>query len=135
MEAVQHEGHVEERPLRDLVRQLSSDGSLLVQQEIALARRELADKAAKLQQDVAALAAGGVVLLLGAMTLIAGLVLLLALVLPAWAAALVVGVTLSAVGALLLLRSKARLARLDLKPQQALDSVERDVHAVREAAR
>jgi hypothetical protein len=56
-------------------------------------------------------------------------------VLPAWAAATAVGVALSALGALLLLRGKARLARLDLKPEKALESVRRDVDAVQEAAR
>lgn len=135
MEALHTEANVEERPLRDLLRQLSRDGSLLVQQEVALARRELADKATRLQAAVAALAIGGVVLLLGAITLVAALVLLLALVMPAWAAAASVGTAVCAIGALLLVRGKARLAKLDLKPEQAMESIQRDVHAVQEAAR
>jgi hypothetical protein len=135
MQALEHEANVEERPLRDLLRQLSRDGSLLVQQEVALARRELADKAARLQQDFAALALGGVILFVGVLTLTAALVLLLSLVMPAWASSVAVGAAISAIGALLLVRGKARLARLDLKPEQALESVQRDVDAVQEAAR
>jgi hypothetical protein len=135
MQALEHEASIEERPLRDLLRQLSRDGSLLVQQEVALARRELADKAGRLQRELAALALGGVVLFVGVVTLCAALVLSLALVLPAWLAAAAVGVAISGLGALLLLRGKVRLARLDLKPERALESVQRDVAAVQEATR
>jgi hypothetical protein len=126
---------IEERPLRDLVSQLSRDGSLLVKQEIALAKQELADKADALKVHVASLAIGGVVLYTGVLTLTAGVVLLLAQAVAAWLSALLVGVALATVGAILLLRGKKKLSEIQLQPEQTMTSVRRDVEAVKEATR
>ena len=97
---------LEERSLRSLIGQLSRDGSLLVQQEMALAKQELTEKASALAKSGAALAVGGLVLYAGLLAIVAAIVLGLALVLPAWVSALLVGVLFAATGAVLLLRGK-----------------------------
>jgi Putative Actinobacterial Holin-X, holin superfamily III len=125
---------LENQPLGDLVSQLSRDATLLAQQEIALAKQEAADKLGLVKAEIVGLAVGAVLLHSGVLTLLAGIVLALAQVLPAWVAALVAGAALLAVGAGFLLKAKARLARLDLAPKQAVGSVKRDVRAVKEAA-
>ena len=125
---------VEQRPLSELVAQLSRDGSLLVKQEIALAKQELADKAEVVQKHAAAMALGGVVLYTGSLALTAGIILLLAQVVAAWLSALLVGVALATTGAVLLLRGKKKLSDLSLRPDQSIRSVQRDVAAVKEAA-
>jgi O-antigen/teichoic acid export membrane protein len=76
---------------------------------------------------VAALAAGLLVLLAAA-------VLALATLMPAWGAALVVGGAVTALGVLLLMSSKAKLSRVNLKPEQTIDSVQSDVSAIKKAA-
>jgi hypothetical protein len=124
---------LEERSLRSLIGQLSRDGSLLVQQEIALAKQELTEKASALAASSAAIAVGGLVLYAGLLTMVAGLVLVLALVLPAWVSALLVGVVLAAAGAVLLLRGKKGLADLDLKPNKTAASVKQDIETMKEA--
>lgn len=124
---------LEERPLSELIAQLSRDGSQLVQQEMALAKRELAEKAGKAGRQLGALALGGGVLLLAAFSLTAALILLLAQWLPTWLAALIVGALLAAVGAALALRAKKELGQLDPVPRQAAESVQRDVRAIKEA--
>lgn len=126
-------GPIEERPFSELVAQLSRDGSMLVKQEIALAKQELADKAETVQKHAAAMALGGVVLYTGSLALTAGLVLLLAEVVPAWLSALFVGVALATIGAVLLLRGKRKLSELSLRPEQSIRSVQRDIAAVKEA--
>jgi hypothetical protein len=124
----------EERPLADLLGKLSQDGSLLVKQEIALAKQELGDKARRLGTQATMLVGGGITLYTGALVLVAGFILLLAEVVAAWVAALLVGTAIATVGAVLLLRGKNNLEKVDLKPRQAADSVRRDIEAVKEAA-
>jgi hypothetical protein len=52
----------------------------------------------------------------------------------AWSAALLVGGSLSLLGAMLLVVAKASLSRVTLKPQQTIDSVEKDITAIKKAA-
>src|SRR5688572_5861082 len=52
----------EERPLQDLIGRLSQDGSLLVKQEIALAKHELGEKARRLGTQATMLAVGAIAL-------------------------------------------------------------------------
>jgi uncharacterized membrane protein YqjE len=85
-------------PTLDLVRQILRTGSLLVQKEIELARAELK---ADLQAQVLMakrLAVAVVLALLGITLLLVAVVFALAYVMPAWLAALALGVMLLAVG-------------------------------------
>jgi hypothetical protein len=125
----------EDRSLRDLVGQLSRDGATLIQQEIALAKAELAETADKLKQGVVSAATGALVLYAGILTLIAAAVLLLALAVPGWLSALLVGGVVTAVGAVLVGKGKKDLDRVRVVPKRALDSVERDVDMLKEAVR
>lgn len=125
---------LENKPLADLVSDLSRDAQLLAQQEVALAKQEAADKLGLVKNELVGLAVGGVLLHSGILALLAGVILALAQVLPPWVAALVAGAALLAVGAGLLLKAKARLSQLDLAPKQVVGSVKRDVRAVKEAA-
>lgn len=121
--------------LGDLVGKLSRDGSLLIKQEIALAKLEIGEKVASLRSQATLMAAGGVALYTGALALVAGLIMLLALAIPAWASALLVGTAIATTGAVLLLRGKNNLEKLDLKPEKTVANVRQDVEAVKEAAR
>jgi hypothetical protein len=80
--------------------------------------------------------AAGVVALLGAGTLVACAVLLLALVLPAWAAALIVGAALLLVAGLMGAVGRSQLKRAAPPvPREAMDGIEQDVQVVKENAR
>lgn len=124
-----------ERPLTELVSRLSRDTTLLAQQEIALAKQELADKLTLVKAEAVGVAVGAVLLHAGLLAALAGAVLALALVLPAWAAALVSGVVLAGAGASLLLKAKTRLSKLELAPKATARNVKEDVHAIKEAAK
>jgi hypothetical protein len=109
--------------------------TLLVRQEIALAKRETSDKLNLLKAEALAVSLGGMLLHVGLLVLVASGVLALAKALPAWASALIVGGVLVIAGAVMLAQAKARLAKLDLAPQATMKSVEQDVQAVKEAVR
>jgi len=58
-------------------------------------------------------------------------ILALATVLPAWLAALIVGLVVAGVGALLLQRGRVALAHTDLAPRQTMATLAADVDAVK----
>jgi hypothetical protein len=126
---------LEERPLRELLTQLSRDAALLVQQEIALAKHELTAKAGQVGRGAAAIAVGGVICQMGALALTAGIILLLALALPAWLAAILVGAALALVGGVLVMGGKKRLTEIDVTLEASSESVQKDIRALKETAR
>lgn len=124
-----------EKPLSELLPQLTRDITLLAQQEVALAKQEAADKLGVIKTEAVGLTLGAVLLHSGLLALVAAFTLLLATFLPPWVAASVCGAVLAGAGALLLLRGKARLSQLDLGPKLVLENVSQDVSAIKEAAK
>jgi uncharacterized membrane protein len=81
-----------DRKLKQVVSDLKTDASLLVRQEIALAKAELKDKAAGVAKQAGLFAGAGVLAYAGLLLLFAALVLgLIAIGVVAWLAALAVG--------------------------------------------
>src|SRR5688572_16692910 len=104
--------------LRELLNGISTDTLLLMSQTLALARLEVSTAASKLAWSGAGVLASVIVVVAGAAVLVSALVLILiALGLPAWAASTLVGVGLTAGGALSarFFFSAIRQTELDLK--------------------
>jgi predicted phage tail protein len=120
--------------LPELTRRLADDFKLLARQEAELAKRELTEKLSQAARQAVQLALGAGALLFGLLVLLAAGVLALATIMPAWAAALLIGGALSLLGIVLVLSGKTKLSRIDLKPQQAVESVRQDVAALKKAA-
>src|SRR5688572_15402694 len=97
----QHRNDLRDRSTGELVKQLSEESSTLVRQEVELAKSELAEKAkyAGLGSGMAFGAALFAIFAFGALT--AALILTLAIVLDAWAAALIIAGAYAAIGAVL----------------------------------
>ena len=119
-----------------LVNDLSEQVSRLVKDELRLARLELTEKGKRAGFGAGMFGAAGLVAFFGGAVLVTAVVLLLALVMPAWAAAAIVGVVLLIAGALLGLagRSKVKQAAPPV-PREAMASVRADIDAVKEGAR
>lgn len=118
----------EEPTLGALVHQLSEQTSALVRSEVELAKAELAEKGRSAGIGIGLFSAAGLLALFGAAVTIATVILALALVLPAWAAALIVAVLLfiAAGGAALAGKSKVQEATPPT-PERAMDGVPKDV--------
>jgi hypothetical protein len=120
----------------ELVRLAGEQISRLVRDELQLARVEMSVKARRFGTGAGLFGAAGFVALYGIGALIAALVLLLALVVPAWLAALIVGVAMFAVAGLMALLGRGQLRRaVPATPEQTLNSVKADVQTVAEAVR
>ena len=112
-----------ERSLGELFADLSQQTSLLIRQEVQLARTELSQKATQAGRAGAMLGAGGAVANAALLTFTATVVLLLVqLGLDAWAAAGLTAVLLAAVG-YVLVRSGLRKLRQPMAPVETIDSI------------
>jgi hypothetical protein len=104
--------------LRDLLNGISMDVQVLASQTLTLARLEVSAAASKLVWSAVGVLAGAFVAVAGVAVLVSALVLaLVALGLPAWAASTLVGVVLTAGGAVAARHfvGALRNAELDLK--------------------
>ncbi len=117
-----------------LMSRLSTDGSQLVRDEIALARMELGEKAKKVGLGAGFFGAAGVLAVYGFGVLLAAAVLALALVVPAWAAALIVAALLLAGAGVAALHGRANVQDgTPPVPEAAIENVKADLATVQEA--
>jgi hypothetical protein len=120
----------------ELVRLAAEQISRLVRDELQLARVEMSVKARRFGTGAGLFGAAGFVALYGIGALIAALILSLALVVPAWLAALIVGVTMFVIAGLMALLGRGQFRRaVPATPEQTLNSVKADVQTVAEAVR
>src|SRR5215217_9621841 len=122
----------DDRPLGELVQDLSRQTSTLIRQEMRLAQTELAEKGRHAGKGAGIFGGAGVVALYGVGALIAAAILGLATVLEPWIAAAAIGVALVLIAGILALTGKKELDEMGPpNPEQALESVQRDVETVK----
>ncbi|KOG30887.1 phage holin family protein [Streptomyces resistomycificus] len=119
----------------ELVQQATEQLSRLARQEVALAKEELAEKGRRAGRGGGLLGAAGAVGYAGFLALAATGAAALSLVLPVWAAALIVTAVLFALAGLLAVTGRAQLRRATPPtPEEALGSVKADVEEIKERA-
>jgi uncharacterized membrane protein YqjE len=127
---------VRDRSTGELVKDLSRDTSLLVRQEIALAKAEMAEKGEKAGIGLGMLAGAAVAALLMLGTLTTFLVLALDGAMPAWTAALVVTLLWGVVAGVLALLGRQTLREMGSPmPEQTMESVKEDIEWLKERNR
>jgi uncharacterized membrane protein YqjE len=115
-------------PISELIRALFADLGVMIRGAAELAKIELKTKATKFGAAAAMLGAGALLALFALGTFVATAVLALAIVLPAWAAALIVGVLLVAAAAALAPAGRAQLRDAGpLAPTETIDNVREDI--------
>ena len=123
----------QERSIAELFGQLSQDMTMLVRQEVQLARAEMSEKLSRLTANLVSVIAGGFVAYVGALALVAALILALndlASISP-WVSALIVGAVLGIAGYAMLRRGLGELRRVDLAPRRTVENIKDDVQAIR----
>jgi uncharacterized membrane protein YqjE len=125
---MQNDNQLRDRPLGEVAKNLTSDVSLLVRQEIELAKAEMAQKARTAAPGIGMFGGAGVVALCAAGALTAFAVLVFSIFLPEWAAALIVGAVLAALAVVLVRQGKERVADAGKPiPEQTIETVKEDV--------
>jgi Flp pilus assembly protein TadB len=117
----------------ELVTQLSAQTTRLVRDEMKLAQTEFRETVKHAGLGAGLLSVAGLFAVLGLATFVTAAIAALALVLPLWAAALVIGVVLFAVAGIAGLVSKKQLQQTDPVPEQTISSVKQDISEVKDA--
>ena len=120
------------RGLADLVGTLATDLQDLVRGEVRLARAELDQKLDRLIVAAVWLIGGALVAFAGLVVVLEGGASALAMILPQWAASLIVGVVIVIVGALFARSGLAMLSLKTLTPERTAASLQKDVRVVKE---
>jgi hypothetical protein len=122
------ENGLRERPIGEVAKSLTSDLSLLLRQEIDLAKAEMAEKGRTAAPGLGMFGGAGIVGLCAAGAVTAFLILVLSTFLPDWAAALVVGAVLTTAAYVLVQQGKERVAHAGAPvPEQTIETMKEDV--------
>jgi Putative Actinobacterial Holin-X, holin superfamily III len=126
------DGATEGRSAAELLSDLADEAGLLICQELALFRSELAQNLERAGRGVIALVVGAVLVMSAWCALLAAATLVLSLLVPPWLAALLVASGNFLAGAGLLYFGKGRLAVRSLTPRRALRSLRANAAWIRE---
>ena len=117
----------DERSLGDLFSDLSRETTTLVRQEVQLAKAELTQSATEAARGIGMLVAGGAVAYAGLLFVLLAIVFgLIEVGWEAWLSALVVGVVVVAIGAILVLRARESLKPANLAPRRTIETLKED---------
>ena len=126
--AVSDQNDLRERPTGDLLKELSDHTTVLVQQEIALAKAELAEKGKKAWIGAGMFGGAGLFGVFAFAALTTCIIAVLESPLSLWLAALIVAVVYAAVAGLLALQGRNKVKEaVPPVPEQATESVKEDV--------
>lgn len=137
MDQITHDGQQagQDRPVSEIARQLPGQISRLVREEIRLAQLELSQKGKRAGVGAGMLGGSAIVALYGVAALLAAAIIALALVLPAWASALIVGGALLLIAGVLALIGRGQFKKATPPvPSQARASIRADAEEIRERA-
>ena len=114
-------------------RALFSDATLLVRQEINLAKAEAEEKLEQVQTGLVAIGASLVIALVALLVLVQALVVALGNVMPPALAALLVGLLLASIAFFTMLTAKKNLKPKNLAPRRTVNSVRDTAESIKEA--
>jgi uncharacterized membrane protein YqjE len=127
-ETNQNGGDARDRPMGELVKQLSEQTSELVRREVDLAKAELTEKGKQAGVGAGMVGAAGLIGVGAFFALTAALIMLLAEAMDGWVAALIVAVVYGVVAAVVALQGKNRVQEAaPPAPEQTIESVKEDV--------
>ncbi len=117
-----------DRPIGELLKQLSEETTTLVRQELNLAKAEMAQKGKRAGVGAGMFGGAGVSAVLGLAALTAAAIAALDTAMPLWLAALIVAVIWLAVAGVLALTGKTKVQQATPPvPEQTQESVKEDV--------
>jgi Flp pilus assembly protein TadB len=126
----------QERSTGELVKLLTEQVSVLVRDELKLAQLEMTHKGKEAGSGIGMMGGGGLIALYGVACLIACAVIAISHAIAAWLAALIVGVALLVIAAIVAAVGRRRMRRASpAMPTEAVDSIKTDVEQIKERAR
>jgi len=124
-----------DRSLGELFSDLGHELGTLVRQELNLAKTEMTQKAARAGRHAGMVVAGGAVGYAGLLAVVAAVILLLARAMPAWGAALLVGVVVAGIGGAMAYAGLNGLKNEDPMPRETVETLKEDARWVQAQTR
>lgn len=116
----------DERSIGDLFSELAGETTTLIRQEITLAQTELTQKAVNTGKNVGFLVIGGAIAYAALLAVLAAIIIGLGSVIPMWLSALIVGIVVGIIAAIMVFSSLNKLKNTDLAPQQTIETLKED---------
>ena len=120
--------------MKDTIRELIADLTLLLRQEISLARAEAGEKIDQIQNGFIALVAGLLIAFCALLVLVKALVVALANIMPASVASLAVGIVLAVIAYISVTSGSRQLKPENLAPKRTMKSVRESAERMKEAS-
>lgn len=125
-------GQNNEPTLGALFTSLTGDLSTLVRQEIDLARTETMEKVTSVTRSIVMMVAGGMVAYAGLIAVIIAIIVALSGIMSLWLSALVVGIVVIVVGAVLISSGRSKLASMSVVPEKTVESMKENTEWAKE---
>ena len=122
-----------DRSMGDVVKDIITNVQEMIRSEIRLARVEMREEATHAMGAAKLIGIGAGMALLGAMFVLVTVALLLALVMPAWAATLIVGAVLGIAGFVMLQKGRAQFSVP--RPTRTIENVKENVEWMKNQTR
>jgi len=121
----------DDRSLADLIRELRDEATVLLRQEVAMAKTEMGEKASMVVRNVGTLVVGGAVALIALIFLLLAVTGGLALMLMStdldlhaiWVAPLIVGIIIAGIAAAMIAKAKQTLENASLVPHKTIETL------------
>jgi hypothetical protein len=134
--SAQQTDDLRDRPIGELMRELSQQTTTLMKQELDLAKAEMREKGKRAGVGIGMWGAAGVVALLALGALTAFFILVLDEVMPNWLAALIVAAVYGAVAGVLYLQGRERVEEAGSPvPEQTVETLKEDVQWAKDQTR
>ena len=117
----------EDRSFSDVLQDVIRNVQEIVRLEVRLAQTEIREEAVKAKSATLLLGAGAVTAIFAILFLLLMIVYALALVMPSWAAALIVGAVLAGIASVLLTAGIRRFKQIRLAPERAVETIKENV--------
>jgi apolipoprotein N-acyltransferase len=115
------------RSIADVFKDIVGNVQQIIRAEVRLAKTEVRDELLKMKRGVTIIAAGGVIGILAIGVLLLAAVYALSLVLPPWAAALIVAVVTAAIAGVCVMTGIKQLKRVTLPPAKTVATVQENI--------
>lgn len=136
--------HEQTHSLPGLIRELRDETTMLLRQEVALAKAEMSEKTSRMMRNAVYIALGGVIAYAGLVVLLLACRDLLYLALAnnvvepstaLWLAPLIIGVTVGLVGWAMIAKGKKALSHESLTPEKTIETLREDKEWIQQRAK
>jgi len=125
---------LDSRSLGDLLRDLASDVSRLIRNELALARSEASDKMTQTMTALISIVGGSLLGLAALIILMQAVVQGLSNHMPDWLASLITGGVVAIIGVMMVVAGQKAMSANRLVPDRTAENLRKDINLVKERA-